>query len=66
MPVSLYTGVPLLEKAEVQRSNNLFTSLNLTIKALPAESGATDYKILNRQIVFGMSCQVGEWVIGFV
>ena len=59
LPISLYTGVPLLEKAEVQRSNNQFTSLLLTIKASsPCATDVNGYQIFQRNITFGLSCQV--------
>ncbi|XP_067930486.1 phagosome assembly factor 1-like [Watersipora subatra] len=57
LPINLYTGVALLEKAQVQRSNNHFTSLDLTLKVAPARLDASEYTILSRQIVFGLSCQ---------
>lgn len=61
LPIGLYSGVPLLEKAEVQRTNGLFTSLNLTIKA-----DSPEHKPLCRQILLGLSCQVSNVVCVFI
>jgi len=59
IPLSVYNGICFLVKADVERANNMFSSLKLTLNTHKLGADNEEIRQFQTSITFGLPAQVG-------